>query len=642
MLIFIQNKLKHLQVKLFQFIIYKTFFNLITKIWLIYIIYQSFLFGGMRIRKVINYFVISIVVFILSSNICLNLTTIIANNIVLNWNFCIIKTLIMTLKDIRQIFGTTLLSMIIMLFILKHDKDIKFKLKNIKKVPSEDGSFEYGSSRWATKKEIRKKYKTWTIKSKLKYGGIPVTYLNNKFYYSDNFDHTLIIGSTGSGKTISCILPLIFNLGCAGESMVINDTKGELFSYTANFLKDKGYDIKIINLRDALASDGWNPLHLPYKYYQNNNKDEAGDMIENFSKSLCKNLSSKDMYWEKSATAVLSALCYALIEDAPNESQVNLYSIYNLLVEHGSKTIDRFNSLDLYFQQKPFGSLSKMSYATGSFAKGETRATLFSVLATVIKMFSDTGIANLTSRTDFELDEIGINKTAVFLIIPDEKESRHELASLFIDQCYQALVNTAQSMKNGKVPIRVNFILDEFANMPPISSISNKITVSRSRNIRFYLVLQDFDQLKETYKDSAGTIKSNCTNWIYLLTSNNETAKEISSRIGKYTISTSRTSTSSRIDQKDFNISSDKSLLGRELIMPEELMRLKIGEGIFITTREYPIKAKLLPISEYGIKIKMSNVPIEQKNFKIDCFNLDEFRKNKLKNDDNDSKIDLV
>ena len=532
--------------------------------------------------------------------------------------------------------------MIIMLFILKHDKDIKFKLKNIKKVPSEDGSFEYGSSRWATKKEIRKKYKTWTIKSKLKYGGIPVTYLNNKFYYSDNFDHTLIIGSTGSGKTISCILPLIFNLGCAGESMVINDTKGELFFYTANFLKDKGYDIKIINLRDALASDGWNPLHLPYKYYQNNNKDEAGDMIENFSKSLCKNLSSKDMYWEKSATAVLSALCYALIEDAPNESQVNLYSIYNLLVEHGSKTIDRFNSLDLYFQQKPFGSLSKMSYATGSFAKGETRATLFSVLATVIKMFSDTGIANLTSRTDFELDEIGINKTAVFLIIPDEKESRHELASLFIDQCYQALVNTAQSMKNGKVPIRVNFILDEFANMPPISSISNKITVSRSRNIRFYLVLQDFDQLKETYKDSAGTIKSNCTNWIYLLTSNNETAKEISSRIGKYTISTSRTSTSSRIDQKDFNISSDKSLLGRELIMPEELMRLKIGEGIFITTREYPIKAKLLPISEYGIKIKMSNVPIEQKNFKIDCFNLDEFRKNKLKNDDNDSKIDLV
>ncbi len=538
-------------------------------------------------------------------------------------------------------FGSILLMSIMMLFILKYDKEFKLKFRRFKKMPEEDGSFEYGSSRWATKKEIKKNYKTWTIDSKLKSGGIPVTYMDGKYYYSDKFDHTLIIGSTGSGKTISCILPLIFNLANAGESMVINDTKGELYSYTADYLKKHGYQIRIINLRDALASDGWNPLHLPYKYYKKNNIDEAGDMIENFSKSLCKNLSSKDMYWEKSANAVLNALCYALIEDAPSESQVNLYSIYNLLVEHGTKTIDRFNSLDLYFQQKPFGSLSKMSYATGSFAKGETRATLFSVLATVIKMFSDTGIANLTSRTDFELDDIGKKKTAVFLIIPDEKESRHELASLFIDQCYQALVNTAQNMKDGKMPVRVNFILDEFANMPPISSISNKITVSRSRNIRFYLVIQDFDQIKETYKDSAGTIKSNCTNWIYLLTSDNETAKEISNRLGKYTISSNRISTSTRLEQLDYNISNDKSLIGRELLMPDELMRFKLGEGLFMATRQYPIKSNFIPISNYGFKIKMSVIPKKQKDFKIDCFNLDEFRKKKIQ-DEEDKKVDLV
>ena len=538
-------------------------------------------------------------------------------------------------------FGSILLMSIMMLFILKYDKEFKLKFRRFKKMPEEDGSFEYGSSRWATKKEIKKNYKTWTIDSKLKSGGIPVTYMDGKYYYSDKFDHTLIIGSTGSGKTISCILPLIFNLANAGESMVINDTKGELYSYTADYLKKHGYQIRIINLRDALASDGWNPLHLPYKYYKKNNIDEAGDMIENFSKSLCKNLSSKDMYWEKSANAVLNALCYALIEDAPSESQVNLYSIYNLLVEHGTKTIDRFNSLDLYFQQKPFGSLSKMSYATGSFAKGETRATLFSVLATVIKMFSDTGIANLTSRTDFELDDIGKKKTGVFLIIPDEKESRHELASLFIDQCYQALVNTAQNMKDGKMPVRVNFILDEFANMPPISSISNKITVSRSRNIRFYLVIQDFDQIKETYKDSAGTIKSNCTNWIYLLTSDNETAKEISNRLGKYTISSNRISTSTRLEQLDYNISNDKSLIGRELLMPDELMRFKLGEGLFMATRQYPIKSNFIPISNYGFKIKMSVIPKKQKDFKIDCFNLDEFRKKKIQ-DEEDKKVDLV
>ena len=580
-----------------------------------------------KVKKYFNYILIFIIGFILSANICYNLVYIIKHNIKLSWSFNFIKTTL-ALTDFGLLFGSTLLITLIMLFVLKYDKEFKLKLARKKGLPKEDGSFEYGSARWMTKREIKKEFKVWNFGSKLASGGIPVTVQDGKFYYSDSFDHTLIIGSTGSGKTQCEILPMIFNLGYAGESMVINDTKGELYGYTADFLKKQKYNIRVINLRDAFSSDGWNPLHLAYKYYKENNIDLAGDIIENFSKSLCKNLSSKDMYWEKSANAVLSALCYALIEDAHSEDEVNLFSLYNLLVEHGSKTIDRFNSLDLYFQQKPMGSLSKMAYATGSFAKGETRATLFSVLATTIKMFSDTGIANLTSRNDFELDEIGKKKTAVFLIIPDEKESRHELASLFVDQCYQSLVNTAQSLPNGKMPIRVNFILDEFASMPPMN-MSTKITVSRSRNIRYYLIIQDFDQLKEKYKEQAGTIKSNCTNWIYLLTADNETAKEISSALGKYTISSSRVSSSSKLEQYGCNFSYDKSFIGRELMMPDELKKLKFGEAIFMTTRKQPIKAKIMPIREYPIKFQMTNVPNIQKEVAIKCFDLDEFRKAK-------------
>ena len=591
-------------------------------------------------KKIINYSLILVIAFIVSDNVCYNLTHIISNNLVFSWDPNIIKTLL-GLKDLSLLFGTILLTSLIFLFVLKYDKEIKLKLKRNKKMPEEAGGYEHGSSRWCTNKEIKRKFKVWHIGDKLKSGGIPVTDIDGKMYYSDSFDHTLIIGSTGSGKTQCEIFPLIFNLGYAGESMVINDTKGELYAHCSNFLKKQGYKIRVINLRDAMASDGWNPLHLPYKYYKEGNIDLAGDLIENFAKSLTKNLSSKDMYWEKSANAVLTALCYAIIDDAPKEEQVHLYSIYTMLVEHGAKMIDRVNSLDLYFQQKPFGNIAKNSYATGSFAKGETRATLFSVLATVIKLFSDTGIANLTSRTDFELESIGKEKTAVFLIIPDEKESRHELASLFIDQCYQALINSAQSLPDGKMPIRVNFVLDEFSNMPPISSISNKITVSRSRNIRFYLVLQDFDQLKEKYKEQAGTIKSNCTNWIYLLTADNETAKEISTRLGKYTIESARVSTSTRLEQLDYNLSNDKSLMGRELMMPDELMRFQFGEAIFMGTRMYPIKAKIKPIGDYPIKIEFANLPTKTKEYKIECFDLDEFRKNQLINVMN-NKVDIV
>ena len=239
-------------------------------------------------------------------------------------------------------------------------------------------------------------------------------------------------------------------------------------------------------------------------------------------------------------------------------------------------------------------------------------------------MFSDVGIANLTSRTDFELGEIGEKKTAVFLIIPDEKLSRHELASLFIDQCYQALV--FQAMKNGgETKIRVNFLLDEFANMPAINGMANKITVSRSRNIRFYLIIQDFAQLKETYKEASRTIKAN-TNWIYLLTSDNETAKELSTKLGRYTISTSRLSTSGRTNQSDWSLSHDNSLLGRELLMPEELMRFHFGEGIIFKSRIFPIKSTLLPINSYPFYIKKESLPINERNFTIKCFDLDEYR----------------
>ena len=128
------------------------------------------------------------------------------------------------------------------------------------------------------------------------------------------------------------------------------------------------------------------------------------------------------------------------------------------------------------------------------------------------------------------------------------------------------------------------------------------------------MVIQDFDQFKETYKEQTGTIKSNCTNWVYLLTADNETAKEISTRLGNYTVSSSRVSTSSRLEQLDYNISNDKSLIGRELMMPDELMRFKFGESIFMKTRMHPIKAHIVPISEYPIKIKNALFPINLKN----------------------------
>ena len=526
----------------------------------------------------------------------------------------------------NSIYGCLLITSLSVLSLIKYTEWIKNKTKSGELKVA--GNNEYGSSRFATNKEIEKEFKVWDMNKKINSGGIVVTKIDNKIYYDDSTNHSLIIGSTGSGKTVSSIMPLIYNLANASESMIINDSKGEILKETYNYLKSKDYKIKIINLRDPNKSHGWNPLHLPYKYFKEGNIEKEVEIVNDFSYSICQEVSARDPYWSESSASVLSGLSLGMIEDARNEDEVHFYSLYNLLVHHGSKTLDnRKNSLDDYFDNKPFGNISKNYYATGGFAKGETRATIFSVLSSKLRIFSDLGIANMTSRTDFELEDIGKEKTAVFLVIPDEKESRHVLATLFIDQCYQSLVKLAQEQDDGKLPIRVNFVLDEFANMPPIKNFSNKITVSRGRNIRFFLIIQDFDQLKEKYRDQAGTIKSNCNNWLYLLTADNNTAQEISKRLGKYTIETSRNSVSGKIRSADFNISNDKSLTGRELLTSDELMKFGFGEGLFMRTRMNPIKCYLPMINNYLFyKTDIIEYPSIVYTAKIKLFDLDEIR----------------
>lgn len=506
-----------------------------------------------------------------------------------------------------------------------------FKTKNTSNasgIPKRIKSNEFGSSDFATMKEIKKHFTTWHFGKENKIGGMVVSIKDNKYYVDTSSNHTLIVGNTGSGKTVSVILPLIFNLADSNESMIINDVKGELYKNSYDYLKKKNYDIKVINLRDTDNSDFWNPLTIAYQYYKEKNYEKEIETINDLSNAICEDVTSRDKYWQESSSSVLSALSLALIEDAKREEQVHFHSIYNLLVEHGAKKYGDQNSLDKYFSERPFGDVAKNLYSTGNFARGETRATIFSILAAKLRIFGDTGVSYMTSRTSFNIRDIGKKKTAIFLIIPDEKISRHFIGSLFINQVYQVLVEEAQKYNNGTLPIRVNFILDEFSNMVKISEFSKKLTVARSRNVRFYLVIQDFNQLQENYKESAGTIKSNTSNWVYLSTNDYNTAHELSNRIGKYTIATTRTSSSNRYGKNDFNLSSDTSLTGRDLITADELINFKVGEAIILRTRMSPIKTNLKQISEYPFKYKIvDNIEIKHNDFyKLEIFDLDTFR----------------
>lgn len=166
-----------------------------------------------------------------------------------------------------NIYGIFLLFLLICLFVLNYYINLNYKIKEKDDIPDKSGSNEYGSARWASDKDL-KRFKIWDISKPIKSGGIVVTCNKDKFYYDDSTNHTLVIGTTGSGKTVSTIMPLIINLADASESMIINDSKGELLRKTNDYLINKGYKIKIINLREPTNSNFWNPLYLPYKYYK--------------------------------------------------------------------------------------------------------------------------------------------------------------------------------------------------------------------------------------------------------------------------------------------------------------------------------------------------------------------------------------
>lgn len=576
-----------------------------------------------------------------------NFINAIQNNFDVSFIFNFVDLFKMIIKDKNLIIGILLTECLLILFLLYYRYNFKIKnYNNENGIPKRVNSNEFGSSDFATIKDIKNNFSTWHFGKNDGAGGMVVAIKDNKYYVDTSSNHTLVVGSTGSGKTVSVIFPLIFNLADNEESMIINDVKGEIYKTTYDYLKNKGYDIEVINLRDTSNSDFWNPLTLAYQYYQENNFEKEIEIINDLSNAICEDVTSRDKYWQESSSSVLSALCLALIEDAKKESQVHFHSIYNLLVEHGSKKYGDQNSLDKYFNDRPFGSTAKNLYASGNFARGETRATIFSILASKLRVFGDTGISYITSESSFNIRNIGKKKTAVFLIVPDEKLSRHFIGGLFVNQVYQTLVEEAQKTISGELPVRVNFIIDEFCNTIKISELSKKLTVARSRKIRFYMVIQDYNQIQETYKEMAGTIKANAGNTVYLLTNDYNTAREISNRMGRYTTITTRTSTSNRYGKADFNLSSDTSLTGRDLRTPDELMNVKVGDAIILRTRMSPIKTKLKQLSDYPIKYKTINeIKVKQNDFhKLDVFDLDTFRieKELFSNDDNYSTIKVV
>ena len=438
---------------------------------------------------------------------------------------------------------------------------------------------EKGYSSWAKDKDIktdRDVAKVITTDATLNAAGVPLcTGKNNEMWVDNGEYHTLVIGSSGSGKSRCVVKPMVNLLAKKGESMIITDPKGELYVAAANKLKELGYKVIVLNFRDPLKGNAWNPLTLPYQYYKMGNMDKATELLDDVALNILYDANNKgEPFWEKSAADYFSGLALGLFQDA-KEEEININSI-SLMATIGEERLGASNYAKEYFLLKGESS-SAYTFASGTInAPSDTKGGIVSTFRQKIRLFaSRENLSEMLGHSDFSILDIGREKTAVFIVVHDEKTTYHALATIFIKQCYETLIDVAQE-NGGKLPIRTNFILDEFANMPPLKDVDSMVTAARSRQMRFTFIIQNFAQLNDVYgKEVAEVIRGNCGNTIYLISTELAALEEISKMCGEV-----------KSKEKDKTASTP-------LVTVTDLQKLKFGEAILMRIRKSPFKTKL-------------------------------------------------
>jgi type IV secretion system protein VirD4 len=438
-------------------------------------------------------------------------------------------------------------------------------------------------SRWASEEEIKASLYKIIMNEKIpKFGGMPL-YADSKGIYVEHEDyHTLIMGLTGAGKSRRIIMPSLWLFALSGESIIVTDPKAELYERTLPLLEEQGYNVYVINLREPKKSNCWNPLDIPYKLYKNGDRDHALELVTDMADCIVKDSASREPYWHNSAADLFTGLLAVLFECA-KENEIHLKSLRTFKSEAFTENDDSSVFIKECFLDYVNKSSFVYSVLNGTVGVCDsTRGCIVSTFDQAMKaFFCQDGLLDMLSFSDFGMNSIGKKKTAVFLITPDENTIYHKLISVFVKQCYTELILEAQKYPDKKLPLRVNFILDEFANLPEISDFSSMISASRSRNIRFNLIIQGLQQLKHRYGVNAETIKGNCENWIYLHSRDFSLLDEIICLAGKK--------------------NSEENLLTVSML---QTLDKEKGEALVFHKRLHPFIANLKDIDQYP---KLSN-----------------------------------
>ena len=441
--------------------------------------------------------------------------------------------------------------------------------KNRKKTKYQD--IEHGSSDWCTGGE---QYRVLSRNSGLllaQNNYLPLNKVGNI--------NVLIVGGSGSGKSSSYTIPNAHQLL---GSYIFTDPKGEIYDTTAGYLKDHGYEIKLLNLVNPTSSDSYNPL-------QHIQSEIDVDVIANtIVKGQKAEGSASDPYWDNMAEILLKALIYYLIAAAPPEEQ-NLASCAELV--RAANNNGGSNLLSDLMSRLPYDHPARMNYKSVEIASDKTYSSILSTLQSKLGKFDSKDIADVTSTNTIDFADIASKKTALYVVSSDTHTAYDFLLTIFFSQMIQQLYDFADK-NGGKLPIKTFFILDEFANIGQIPDFDKKISTSRSRGISFSVILQNLDQLKAIYEKSYETIIGNCDTHVFLGSNSYATVEYFSKELGEKTIKHNSKSINRNTLDVSTGFSESDQIMARALMTPDELRRMDNNECIIFEKGLKPIKAK--------------------------------------------------
>lgn len=417
-----------------------------------------------------------------------------------------------------------------------------------------------------------------------------------RYYTVDDDTPLLLIGITRVGKSRRIFMPTIWDLAQAGESMIITDLKKELYPATKEFLKRLGYKINVIDLRHPTTGNQWNIMHPVIVALA---EDDIGEAVKH-ADEIAHILSFEPGYrgdpvWPRAKKALLTALILIVATEAPSGGK-HMANVFQLLATLGR---GEGEALDEYVASLPAEHPCQIPYSIYALSRERMRSSIATDTLTSLAIFaSDPAIRWMISDQDHSMDKFGLEKTATFIVIPDETSSRNHLGSLYYNQAYSVNINVANRY-GGRLPIRVNNLCDEFGNMPSFPDFATKITTSAGRGWRYLIGVQSLNQLKKNYPEDDETIASQCWTWLYLLTADETTAKIISEKTGKYTVATESYSSTSQRHSTSTGVSS--GLTGRPLLMPDEVKRFPEDQVLVFRNRQFPAKLPLPDISVWPI-----------------------------------------